>query len=202
MNGWPISTGNDIVFLKATRPQRTGQFRFYSRILQPSEHSFTLPLPFDEYVWLCWSIKESAFKYCKRHSPDLVFAPLNIGVRRLAFVDGYYQSFVEPFGVFSRSVIRDGVIATVVSEDETFTHTRWGFRSIASAAYADQSSAVRAALLEELRGLGFSDDLQIDKNASGCPVVLSGGQPIDLPVSLSHHDHYIAWSFCYLSSAV
>ena len=201
--GWPISTGNDIVFLKATQPQRTGQLRFYSRILQPSEQLFStrLPLPFDEYVWLCWSIKESAFKYCKRHSPALVFAPLTIGVRHLALEGDYYQSVVEPFGLYARSTVRDGVIVTVVSEDEAFTHTRWGFRSIASAAYADQSSAVRAALLEELRVVGF-EDLQIVKDAAGCPIVLSAGQPIDLPVSLAHHDRYIAWSFCYLPNAV
>jgi hypothetical protein len=60
---------------------------------------------------------------------------------------------------------------------------------------------VRAALLEELRGF-LPGDLQVGKDADGCPVVLSGGQPIDLPVSLAHHDHYIAWSFCYLSNAV
>src|ERR1700744_5931472 len=82
------STGNDLVFLPATQPERTILPRFYSIILNALEvedyqYLASSTLPFDHYVWLCWSIKESAFKYLKRGSPDLVFAPLKIAVRRI-----------------------------------------------------------------------------------------------------------------------
>src|ERR1700760_194089 len=80
-----LSTGNDLVCLSATRPERTGQPRFYFRILTADELALYHPgmLPgwsFDAFVWLCWSVKESVFKYRKRFQPELVFAPLRIVV--------------------------------------------------------------------------------------------------------------------------
>lgn len=203
------STGNDLVFLPATRSERTCQPRFYLRILTAAERQLyarhdTLDLPFDEYVWLCWSIKEAVYKYSKRLFPDLEFAPLQIEVTRLVPPSGseeFYQctARLQPAGepLYSRSCIRDGVIMTMVSADETFADTRWGCRSIDSVSYADQSAAVRELVLSELQTLLFRTDLQLEKDADGCPVLLAGGRPLGIPVSLAHHEHWIAYSFRY-----
>src|ERR1700761_9130738 len=74
------STGNDIVALKAINIARTKQPNFYSKILSVSEKDlydqpFSDKIPFENFVWLCWSIKESAYKFLDRIVPDRVFSP-------------------------------------------------------------------------------------------------------------------------------
>jgi phosphopantetheinyl transferase (holo-ACP synthase) len=204
-----ISTGNDIVALQATQPEKTNLPRFYSRILTIDEKKLydhnprphRRPLAFDHFVWLCWSIKESAYKFISRSIPHLVFAPLKITICELLppddAADGYYRSKVS-FGqemLFSRSFLREGVVVTVVSEDEQFANTHWGFQPIGSSAYADQSSSVRTFALQHLGAALSRDDLQVQKDQDGLPIVLAGGQKLDIPLSLAHHDHYVAWSF-------
>jgi hypothetical protein len=156
-----MSTGNDIVCLGATRPERTVLTRFYSRILTPAEQVLYRqlaypPLAFDHYIWLCWSVKESVFKYRKRSLPGLVFAPLAIEIGRIepvaievgriesvaveagelesaADVDGEEYRCVVSCGLetlYSRTLLRNGIIMTVVSEDEAFADTCWGVRRI------------------------------------------------------------------------
>jgi hypothetical protein len=202
------STGNDIVALRATQPERTNLPRFYSRILTVAEqqryHRLDSPkLAFDHYVWLCWSIKESTYKFNKRRFPDLVFSPLKIDIIELlppvAASRGYYRCRVScgQGTLYSRSLLREDTVMTIVSEDEQFANTRWGFQPIGSSARADQSAAVRALVLQQLQTTLRRDDLQLQKDQWGCPIVLAGEQPTDIPVSLAHHDRYIAWSFYY-----
>ena len=201
-----ISTGNDIVSLQNTKPEKTNLPRFYSRILTIDEKNLydqlaCTQLAFDHYTWLCWSVKESAYKFNKRKFPDLVFAPLKITISELSSpvqtADGYYRCRVS-YGhelLFSRSLILDDVVVTVVSEDEQFTDTHWGFQPIGSSAYADQSSSVRTFALQHLSAVLFRNDLQLQKDQNGCPIVLAGQQRLDIPISLAHHDTYVAWSF-------
>ena len=71
-----ISAGNDIVSLTATNVTRTKSPEFYSKIISPAEKALfdTLDqevLPFHRFVWLLWSVKESAFKYLHRLDPIL-----------------------------------------------------------------------------------------------------------------------------------
>src|SRR5579863_5891465 len=82
------STGNDIVALSGIDRERTGQARFYSRILALSEQALYCrdrfaDLPFEHFVWLLWSVKEAVFKYQKRNMPGLVFSPRRILVQEL-----------------------------------------------------------------------------------------------------------------------
>src|SRR6202012_3960063 len=124
-------------------PERTNLPRFYSPILTAAEQEGyrelePYHLPFDHYVWLCWSVKESVYKYQKRQSPGLVFAPRRIVIREIippAGSDGFYVCIVDD--LYSRSIIKDEIIMTVVSEDPQFLNTHWRFRCIDSPAYAD-----------------------------------------------------------------
>src|ERR1700749_1556209 len=97
MNTLP-GTGNDIVALSATDRGRTILPRFYTRILDAREQTLyngqaVQTLPFDNYVWLLWSIKESVYKYKQRTSPELVFSPTKIPVREVLLPsgDGFYR---------------------------------------------------------------------------------------------------------------
>jgi phosphopantetheinyl transferase (holo-ACP synthase) len=212
------STGNDIVALRATNPRRTGSVRFFSRILAAGELSLfsqqAFPdLPFDHYVWLLWSIKESVYKYEQRIRPGLAFAPLKITVDKLLPPRGdvprprknvlppnndeFYKAIVvsDARTLYSRSIIRDGMIASVVSEDENFEHTRWGVTSIEHSTYADQSASVRALAIGELNTVLSRNNLRIEKNRFGVPVIRDEEEVLDIPLSLAHHGHYVAWSY-------
>ena len=73
------STGNDIIGLKSIDPHLTIQQRFYSKILSFSElelyyRKASETIPFENFIWLLWSVKESVYKYQKRNFPDLVFS--------------------------------------------------------------------------------------------------------------------------------
>lgn len=219
------SAGNDIVALKAINRQRTNHFRFYSKILSVSEqslyyrHGFA-EMPFEKFVWLLWSIKESVYKFLKRAVPGLVFSPAKIIIQG---IDPPYRRTITRFGgiqwenknnesckefykgvivfgsdiFYYRSKIHDELIATVVSNDENFENIWWGVKSIDHAAYDNQSKAVRAFILNRLNSIlpGGNDDLRIGKCPLGYPVVLKRAKEMNIPVSLAHHDHFIAYSF-------
>lgn len=195
------STGNDIVALSATNRERTTRPRFYSRILDAGEQALydqqaLAGLPFENYVWLLWSIKESVYKYKQRTDPGLVFSPTKIPVRKLSppSGDGFYTATIGDT-LYSRSIVRGDIITTVVSGDENFANTRWGFGPIGHSGYAHQSSSVRESIIGQLNPLLSRDCLQIGKSSDGCPIVLDGEQQLNIPVSLAHHDRWIAWSF-------
>jgi hypothetical protein len=198
------STGNDIVALDATDPHRTGSARFYSRILVAGEQSLfsqqAFPdLPFDHYIWLLWSIKESVYKHEQRIRPGGAFAPLKINVHEPIppCKDEFYKAVVLSDGrkLYSRSIIRDGMIASVVSKDENFGDTRWGFSSIGNSDYEHQSASVRALALDQLSAALSRNSLRIEKNQFGIPVIRDGEEVLDIPLSLAHHGHFVAWSY-------
>ena len=54
---------------------------FYAKILAPSEAALHQPpLSFPVFLWTLWSIKESVYKFVRRHEPDLIFGPTKIVV--------------------------------------------------------------------------------------------------------------------------
>jgi phosphopantetheinyl transferase (holo-ACP synthase) len=217
-----ISTGNDIVSLNTINIARTKQPNFYSKILSTPEsklynNTVAAAIPFENFVWLLWSIKESAYKYLKRITPDLIFTPVKVVVDQLQ-VPADYKS--TDFGVnevtgigfnnsaafcatvsfgfdilYSRSFIYNDVICTIVHSNNNFEDTYWGIKWIADARQDNQSSAVREFVLENIHKLPGLNDICISKNEHGIPVLLKGTDKIDSPVSLSHHEHFIAYSF-------
>lgn len=218
------SAGNDIVALQCINKQRTNNFRFYSKILSVSEQALYYQLrfaemPFEKFVWLLWSIKESVYKYQKRIVPGLVFSPAKIIIQGIdppcphiatSFGSRQWENNnnesceelykgVIIFGAdifYSRSKIHDELISTVVSNDENFENTWWGIKSIDHTAHENQSKAVREFILQRLNSIlpGGHDDFHIEKNPLGCPVVIMGAMEMNIPVSLAHHDNFIAYS--------
>jgi len=214
------SAGNDIVALRAVNKQRTTQFRFYSKILSASEQTlFHQPLfakmPFEHYIWLVWSVKESAYKFLKRFIPDLVFSPIKIIIQYIkipaapsmaqfegiewentGYSEGFYKGKVI-YGAhifYFRSKISEDWIATVVNDDEHFENVYWGVQSIDEASYYHQSKAARTLLLNKLSSF-FPGVFHIGKSFVGYPLILKGTQNMHIPVSLAHDDRFVAYSF-------
>jgi phosphopantetheinyl transferase (holo-ACP synthase) len=215
------STGNDIVALKAINVARTIQSNFYSKILSHAEKAlydqqFADKLALENFVWLLWSIKESAYKFLQRFTPGLVFSPTRIYVQTLeppsqlltAFeakeIEGsgfddqaVYKGWVQ-FGahqLYSRSLITHDRIFSAVNGENDFTNTYWGIRSIDSTEPEHQSKAVREFLINKLDGLFPDAAFKIEKSPQGIPLLFNGSIATNIPVSLAHHDRYIAYSF-------
>ena len=212
-----ISAGNDIVALNAINVARTKQQNFYSKIITDSEKAlydgqFSDRLPFEQFVWLAWSIKESVFKYLQRIDPELIFSPSKIIISELAapsdknllHFEGrsfdertVYKAVVNfnPYTFCSRSIITEDFIFSVVNHINNFEKVLWGIKKIDSTDADDQSKAVRTFALAMLNTLFPDSELEIDKNRHYCPIVLKNGDEIPIPISLAHHDHWVAYSF-------
>lgn len=212
-----ISTGNDIVALKAINVARTQQQNFYSKIITVSEKAlydeqFSGRPPFEQFIWLAWSVKESVFKYLQRINPNLIFSPSKIKITGLSFpsVGGVsnfegqdfnskmvYQGEVDfgPHTFYSRTIISEDFIFSVVNHTNSFEKVMWGIKKIDSTDADDQSKAVRTFALAMLNTLFPGSELEIDKNRYSCPIILKDEVEIPVPISLAHHDHWVAYSF-------
>ena len=211
-----FSTGNDIVALKAINIARTKQPNFYKKILSVSEiklydQQFSGKMLLENFVWLLWSVKESAYKYLQRITPELVFSPTRTTVSSLEFPLGstptklegsdfdkkmVYKGIVsfEDHTLYSRSIFNEEFIFSVVNHKDDFKDTHWGIQLINSSEPEEQSKAVRVLLANKLNIIFLGEDLQISKSPHGYPILLKDGVEISLPVSLAHHDRYVAYS--------
>jgi len=217
------STGNDIVSLNAINRSRTKQPGFYSKILSASEQLlYNEPefaaIPFEHFVWLLWSIKESAFKYLQRSNPDLIFSPTKFIVQQLQMPPGYGITNLETTEtegngfdsranhvkgmikvgtatLYSRSIIYKELISSVVNGNDNFENTSWGIKLISKSHPSFQSTVAREFLVDRLSRLFQMDNCVIGKSSDGFPIVLEGKKELRIPVSLSHHDRLVAYSF-------
>ncbi|MDB4902835.1 MAG: 4-phosphopantetheinyl transferase superfamily protein [Mucilaginibacter sp.] len=217
------STGNDIVSLNAINKTRTKQSGFYSKILSPTEknlyhESGFAKMPFETFVWLLWSLKESAFKYLQRINPELIFSPIKFAVNHLQLPAGNKIKNFEIkqtegvgfknmdifkgkiiFGsdiLYSISIINPEYIVSIVNGTENFENIGWGIKLIKNSDPNYQSIAVREFLIDKLKTVLQFDNLVIGKNQQGIPIVLKeGSEEETLPVSLSHHHFLVAYSY-------
>jgi len=201
-----LGTGNDIVALAAIDVERSRQPKFYSKILCSSEQrlgtEFERQLPVENFVWLAWSVKESVYKFLQKFMPELVFSPTRIIIAKLEPGLGFegkvaYKGIAQYYNytLYFRTIIDKGYIFSVVNFSDDFTGTHWGIKQIESSGHAYQSYAVREFLLTDLHKLLPGNNFTIDKSQHGWPMIMNNDKEIPLPVSLAHHDRYIAYSF-------
>lgn len=196
------STGNDIVALKAIHVARTKQPNFYSRIITSAEQELyyaelQAQLPFEHFVWLVWSVKESAFKYLKRFDPDLIFSPSKMRTVELKRAAEQLNGMVQSGNqlLYFQSNINSEFIFSMVNDTADFSETYWDIKQIESTEPVAQSAAVREFLLDRLDQLFPGNDLQIAESPHGWPVILDEEGELPAPVSFTHHDHFVAYSF-------
>ncbi len=212
-----ISTGNDIIALQQTNPLHTRQEKFYSKFLVQAETSLfhsdvTGQMPFENFAWLAWSIKESVFKFYKRQQPEKLFSPTKIVVQKME-VPGYRftwndekyeavsfddttcfccESCCDGQRYFTRSLVSEKMIFTVANNSNNFKNICWGIKFIDDDSYINQSKAVRNFLLEKLKDIFPHKQLMIEKAEAGYPFMKCMG---NIAVSFSHHGNYVAYSF-------
>ena len=213
------SAGNDIVALNAIDIHRTRDIRFYSKFITSSELAIQqqpVALPFEIFVWLLWSVKESAYKYLKRHDAGLLFSPVKFIVEQLNIpahfilthfdgnhwdseeTPGNYLTGTVSYGntrLYFRSYLTEDFITSVVDANEQFENVSWGIQLIENTDHQHQSQEVRNFALIKLKALLAIDDLWIVKSEIGYPVVMEGGIPLEVDLSFAHHDKWVGYSF-------
>jgi 4'-phosphopantetheinyl transferase superfamily len=212
------STGNDIVALKATNVARTIQPNFYSKIITSGEEQYydlhlRGNLPLEIFVWIAWSAKESVYKYLKRLHPELIFSPSKMNLFQLkvwglnnapdelegrnfddiSFSRGWIPAVNGAF--YFRSILTENFIFTVVNRGNDFNDTYWGVKKVSSNQPDDQSREVRVFLQQKLNKLFPDNKFKIGKSEHGYPVIIDGENTLPIPVSFSHHDYYVGYSF-------
>jgi phosphopantetheinyl transferase (holo-ACP synthase) len=219
-----LSTGNDIVSLEEINSSRTNSKQFYSKILSAAEVSLfeqfvPSAIPFEKYVWLLWSIKEAAYKFLKRIEPALVFTPVNFEVRQLEIPEDYligkfdtneivetgFSNFlalksmlkVGDYKVYVSSVIYPEFITSIANDDEHFDAMYWGVKMIGFSDHVVQSEEVRTFLYKRASIITGRNELVINKDSNGVPLLFDGEEELAIPVSLAHHGDYVGYSFKY-----
>jgi phosphopantetheinyl transferase (holo-ACP synthase) len=216
------STGNDIVALKAIDIQRTTSTAFYSKFITDAEQSLYLQpqfaaVPFQNFIWMLWSVKEAAYKYLKRANHDLIFSPSKIILQNIAvpeavttpdLINGVWESddnatevfytgqvLYENHQLYFRSKITTAFITSVVHSLPDFAGVFWGIQFIDNTGSQNQSKQVRTFALKKLQSVLALDNLLIGESVVGYPLFLQATRAIDIPLSLAHHNHFVAYSF-------
>lgn len=211
-----ISIGNDIIALNHTNPERTIQKKFYSKIICKEEvelfNQVDLKISFENFIWLAWSIKESVYKFYKRHYHQSVIVPTKIVIKKIQepvstaninFTQHENISFnsQECFccGVifndnifYSRSFINNNCIFTVVNNKDCFSDIFWGVQQINDNSYSSQSDLVRKFVLNRLKEQFSNNDFDIQKAIAGYPYLKNSQEFI---LSFTHHGNFIGYSF-------
>lgn len=208
-----ISAGNDIVALKIVDKQRTNLPAFYLKFITVPELALYVQpkMPFNNFVWLLWSVKEAAYKYLKRIDHNLVFSPLKIIIQHIEVskeFSGYeydidqlpekfytgtvlYNTYIFSF----RSVLNNEFVATIVNNQANFNAVNFGVKQIDGSNYKLQAKAVRLFVLNKLKELLPGQNLMVGKSSVGYPVLFSDDKELSVPLSFSHHHHYVSYSF-------
>jgi phosphopantetheinyl transferase (holo-ACP synthase) len=218
-----LSIGNDLVFLKDPRRINRGRdIRLLKKILTESEQEIiTNNSEADLLVWLLWSFKEAAYKYCKRSFPELVFAPkefviLNISGGLLSFPvskisndlnrKGFEDlcktvaSVYTPNGILeANSVINKNYIHSVVcGSGAQMNDVVWGVKNIPHCSHNSQSVEVRrfaaTSILKALETHG-NPEITFAKNPIGYPEIFVNEIKHDIPLSFSHDNCYVSFAF-------
>ena len=217
-----MSIGNDIVALKSEGAVRAGQTKFYSKIITVPELALYCSkkfavLPFENFVWLLWSVKEAVYKYQKRNNLTLLFSPKKIVIQHIELP---LKQFAIKFGnvefeqasmndgdcytckihsgadvFYSKSQVYDELVHTIVNHTEDFTNICWGVKYIPDTGYEEQSKSARSFVLNKLSAFFPNDNLQIAKSQIGYPVVFKNSQLLYLPLSFAHHENFVGYSF-------
>ncbi|HEX3385057.1 MAG TPA: 4'-phosphopantetheinyl transferase superfamily protein, partial [Mucilaginibacter sp.] len=186
------SAGNDIVAITAIDVARTRQPKFYSRIMTSAENELysgqlSELIPFEHFVWLVWSVKESAYKFMKRFDPELIFSPSKMAIGQLSFFGEYFEGAVR-FGeqiLCSKSFLNEDYIFSFVNNDDDFSDIHYDIKKVGSSDPDDQSNAVRELLLHKLNHIFPESNLHIIKNSHGWPVITREGEELPIPVSFT-----------------
>lgn len=202
--------GNDIVDrAQARRDSNWQRSGFLDKLFTPSEQQLIQRASDPEcLVWTLWSMKESAYKAQTRQTGKRVFNPVKISctletwsnesAEGMAFYESAYRT---------ASVITPHYIATVAYRTDLFHVPEQQIVPLTDRAYPVQSGQLRAHIVHHFSTTLplLRSSVQVQKEPNGGPILIveqTGKEPVLVPISLSHHGHFSAYTFAPIGSIV
>jgi len=195
--------GNDIIDLKRVSDStHTRRQRFLNKICTASEQEFLLKQhDVNGWIWLFWSMKESAWKAHYRNSPIRLFSPklLECKPQKFSNKNGFFSGLVtvegkryQTFSIWEDDVIYTTTSANGLSIDREFFEMQSEYPE-------SQSVQVKNRVCHTIANhLGFSlSAVKIENNNYGVPQVLVNGVNSKIQLSISHHGRFGAYFICY-----
>lgn len=198
--------------------------RFVHKVLHKSEQQLLNERRSKhELLWFFWAVKEASYKCVKRIDPHFKFAPTKIVTEELSHP--FFQKDIPLFNLedcwrkkgfcdtkmlgsrvqtpnyrlFAKTLFTKNLVYTTVCTEETdFDEVYWGIKKISTSDRNTQSSEVRRHITPQiaaLKGVTATNAIHIKKNEVACPEVFINGQLHSNPISLTHDDKYVAYSF-------
>ncbi len=156
----------------------------------------------DRLVWTLWSVKESAYKLSMQAGAVRKYAPKQIEAQLVT---------VEDDGVASYSAHYEGQKCRVlVEQTASYVHSvalpwmmsgnkiRTRQMQLSSNELTEQRSYLRQALYRDYATQSETrwEEYSLQKNTEGVPILIYGGEQLQLPLSFSHHGRF--GTFAYL----
>jgi len=114
----------------------------------------------------------------------------------LHFTGEYFEGTIRSGDrlLYSQSLISKEYIFSMVNREKDFSDVCFEIGQVDSIEPEDQSIAVRELLVRKLSQI-YPESLQIVKNSNGWPVILDNGEELPIPVSFTHHGHFVAYTY-------
>jgi phosphopantetheinyl transferase (holo-ACP synthase) len=219
--------GNDIVYLKAKNCLgRSQDSRFLNKVLHSSEHEILEKSAFkDHFLWLFWSVKESAYKCIKRAYPEFKFSPTKICPKNLSSdaLNNYiatsritndcshlkvplqntftYDVLTPNATLFGQSVFSNNFVYTNVCANKSdLDRLNWCVKTIENPSYKSQSLAIREIFVADYLQENVSLKqyrAEIRKKQHSYPELYINS--IKQPISISFTHDYIYLAYACLS---
>lgn len=193
--------GNDIVDLaEAQRSCDWRRPRYLEKVFTSLEQEWILSATNpDEWVWLLWSAKESAYKLCRRLGAEQAYAPKKLAIQSWKRLESNtYELHLqnEQRELLIVGELRDAYVHSVAMTMYN-ENRRQNIISITNH-HAVQSEALRAHICQELiqtYGCRSDKEYRVEKDNDGIPWVYLGQERLDIALSLSHHGSFGAYTW-------
>lgn len=194
--------GNDIVDRgRAKRDSNWQRSGFLNKLFTPSEQQLIQKASDPEcLVWTLWSMKESAYKATTRKTGRRVFNPRKISCTLETWSDGAVDGFViyeEEYR--TRSLITPDYIASIAFSVHELSAPDQVIIPFERIDHQHQSAQLRTSILEHYtaNSSGLEKNLRVGSDKNGSPILAVENllqEIINIPISISHHGRYGAFS--------
>jgi len=208
--------GNDLFYRKINRNnQRTK--RYLEKITSAKERRVLSSLDYHLQIPFSWSIKESAYKFCRQYLA-VSANPKTFEILRIRHRNGkqiwngkkvkergfanveHWESIVQtPVGILiSKSLINDDFIHAVLSRSaELLEQIFWGLALVDDSSYQKQSTGVRKNAIDHFLKINEKEKGQAEfrKAENKAPLLFLNGMQSESVFSFSHDQQYVGYAW-------
>lgn len=189
--------GNDIIDIKLAAKESNWQRKgWLEKIFTPEEQTFILQSSSPEKtVWTLWSMKESAYKIYTRQYGGRFFAPKKFNCVLFPNFTGtvtvdklVYQTTTSITANYIYTLANPMKFTTLALANRLFLCEDKG--------HINQQQIIYKKLLADYAACTDKDlqHLSVIKNSNGVPFIQYKGNQVNVPVSITHHGNYAAFT--------